>query len=1074
MVSAGRYIGRLFLVVALLAAVPMVSAQVRVWEGTFSLPAYEEGPPNPNPPFDQYASNTNYPYTLRDQLTNRRVQHQWRAVFLENEYLKCTILPDLGGHVYTCIDKLSGQPMFYANPSIKKAEIGYRGGWAAFGIELNFPVSHNWVTVSPVDFAYAKNPDGSASVFVGNIDRVYGMQWTVEMVLHPASTVLELKVTLNNRSDTRHRFYWWSNAGVQVWDDSHISYPMRYTASHGFTDVDTWPVDSSGIDLSILKNQVKGTVSRFIYGSREPFMGIWHPHNGTGIVHYAEYEDLPGKKIWSWGADADGLDWRKALSDNDSAYMEVQAGLFRNQETYAFLQPRQTIRFNEYWMPARGLGGIARANLNGVVNLSREGNTLTAAFNANRKFPGATVRILAGDSVVFNQKLDLAPEHTWKHEVSLAGSAKKYTLEILDSNGAVLLRHTEGKYDWTPKSQVHTGPQKHYDMPAPAERTEDDWVQFGRDQELNGARLAALTNYEQALKKFPASLALEKAAGRLAADLLRYNEAVQYLEPVERRETWNAETAYYLGIAYEGLGRDREAGLAFDAARLLPEFHAAASLRLAELESRQRQFPLAAKNLEAALHSAPDDLRTAEELVAVRNALGQTDVAKTLADQWLARFPTSYFLREELGQPDNAHLAADAYRALNVAAEYMRLGLYEKALGVLSRTYPAVPADQQEPGAVLPQNNPLVAYYRGYCRQKLGRSPTADYAAAARLSTKYVFPAGAMSYRVLLSAVRANPQDASASAMLGDLEFSIGKTDAGLEAWRRALRQNPQIPALDASIGRALLHVKGDTEGSLAAFRRGVERDDPSNLENYLGLDQSLSLLNHPASERVSALDHYPDKQNMPTNLVYELALNLAEAGDFDRAEDLFHNRFFLRAEGGTNVRQVWIEVRLQHALALAKSGRCDAALEIGSGLGAAVPGLDFTHDGMQPFLRSARTAYLLGQLDQSCGQTQQAQAQFQRAASAAALGQLAWAFLAAKKTGNYDQAAWRTRLSSALPAGEGAGSSLQAYASAMLQRELGNEAAAEAGFRKALLLPDSQMAYHLCRLALSGEGKPD
>ncbi|HKU26295.1 MAG TPA: DUF5107 domain-containing protein, partial [Candidatus Sulfotelmatobacter sp.] len=129
------------------------------------MPTYEEGAPDPNPPFDQYANGRfNYPYTLRDTLTDRRTDHSWRAVFLENEYLKCSVLPDLGGHVYTCLDKISGQPMFYANPSIKKADISYRGAWAAFGIEFNFPVSHNWVSLSPVDFAFRQNPDGSGSV----------------------------------------------------------------------------------------------------------------------------------------------------------------------------------------------------------------------------------------------------------------------------------------------------------------------------------------------------------------------------------------------------------------------------------------------------------------------------------------------------------------------------------------------------------------------------------------------------------------------------------------------------------------------------------------------------------------------------------------------------------------------------------------------------------------------------------------------------------------------------------------------------------------------------------------------
>ena len=65
----------------------------------------------------------------------------------------------------------------------------------------------------------------------------------------------------------------------------------------------------------------------------------------------------------------------------------------RNQETYAFLEPRQSIHFTEYWMPVRAIGGIARANLGGVLHLHREGGSLIAGFNANRPVAGAKVRI---------------------------------------------------------------------------------------------------------------------------------------------------------------------------------------------------------------------------------------------------------------------------------------------------------------------------------------------------------------------------------------------------------------------------------------------------------------------------------------------------------------------------------------------------------------------------------------------------------------------------------------------------------------------------------------------------------
>src|SRR5215813_1658115 len=265
-ISSSARLGFPFLLLAVLAAIaPSSHAQVRVWQGVLEIPVYEEGAPDPNPSFDQFAGNRfNYPYTLRTEVTDHRVAKKLRAIYLENEYLKCSVLPDIGGHVYTCIDKINGQPMFYANPSIKKARIGYRGAWAAFGVEFNFPVSHNWMSMSPVDFAFAAHPDGSASVTVGNIDRVYGVEWTVELILRPRSTVLEKHVALSNRSDVRHRFYWWSNAGVEIWDDSKIEYPMRFAAAHGFAEVQRWPVDAQGKDLSIIKNQTDGPVSVFV------------------------------------------------------------------------------------------------------------------------------------------------------------------------------------------------------------------------------------------------------------------------------------------------------------------------------------------------------------------------------------------------------------------------------------------------------------------------------------------------------------------------------------------------------------------------------------------------------------------------------------------------------------------------------------------------------------------------------------------------------------------------------------------------------------------------------------------
>jgi len=1057
------------LIVLVLATVSR--AQVRVWEGTLVLPTYEEGMPDPNPPFDQFTNNKfNYPYVLRENLTSRRVNHERRAIYLENEYLKCSVLPDIGGHLYTCVDKISGQSMFYANPSIKKAAVGYRGAWAAFGIEFNFPVSHNWVSMSPVDFAFHENADGSASVIVGNIDRVYGMEWTVELILRPKSALLEERVTLSNRSDVRHRFYWWNNAGIRVSDDSRIVYPMRFAASHGFTEVVRWPVDEDGHDLSVIRNHVHGAVSLFAHGSREGFMGVWNPATRTGTVHFAEYEDLPAKKIWSWGVDEEGMDWRKALSDDDSGYVEVQAGLFRNQETYAFLTPRQSVHFSEYWMPVREIEGITRANLSGILSLARHGNALSVGFNANRALPKATVSILKGSSPLFSEKVDLSPERAWTHDFPDVDYQTKYTVEIRSAPGAVLIHHTEGEYDWTPESEIQVGPQQAYVMPGPEQRSCDDWIRLGNDLELNGKNLQALDAYEETLRRFPGSFNALKSAGRLTASLLRFDEAKRFLEQVHARDTSDPEISYYLGIAYDGLGETRKARTAYEDAQRFASFRSAAALRLGEMLARDGDLVEAQRHLNEAVRATPDDVRAVEELVAATIASGKVEEGRALARQKIALFPLSSLLGEELGEPSLKQFANDSNRVLNLAAQYMRLGLYQRALTILSREYPPPQPDQTELGALPPGSHPMIAYFRGYCRERLGQSGASDYKMGSKLSTSYVFPSSPEELTVLSTVARANPQDATAQYLLGTLHFSRGLTDLALEEWLQARKSNPQIPVLDASLGLALLHEKHDAEHALSTFREGL-RSDAANVTVYLGADQAMSLLSKSASDRVQVLEKYPNLSDAPSSLIFELILNLAEAGDFQRAESLFHNRFFPREEGGTNVRQVWIEVELQKLLASARGGHCADALAGAEHLGATVPDLPFTHDGLEPILQSARTNYQLGAAYATCAKPEDAEKRFRLASSVSAPDQIVWAWRAAQKLPGFDGGQWRERLQAALAQAKSRSetssfTSWWDYTAGALAAALGSQQEADQRFQKALLLPDRMLAYHFTRLA--------
>jgi tetratricopeptide (TPR) repeat protein len=677
---------------------------------------------------------------------------------------------------------------------------------------------------------------------------------------------------------------------------------------------------------------------------------------------------------------------------------------------------------------------------------------------------------LNGNSRLFSEKVDLVPERVWNHSLPLVDSQAKYTVEIRDAQGAVLIRQTEGEYDWTPESEIQVGPQPGYRLPDPDQRTCDDWIQLGKDLELNGKNLQALDTYHETLRRFPGSFGALKAAGRLTASLLRFDEAKRFLEQVQARDTSDPEISYYLGIAYDGLGETRKARTSYEDAQRFASYRSAAALRLGEMLARGGDLDQAERHLSDAVRAAPDDTRAIEELVAVKVASGKVEEGKTLAREGIARFPLSYLLSEELGDPNLKQFANDSIRVLNLASQYMRLGLYQRALTVLSRDYPSPRLDQTEPGALSPASHPMIAYFRGYCRERLGQSGVSDYQVASKLSTAYVFPSSAEELTVLNAVVRTNPEDATAQYLLGTLQFSRGLTDSALQAWLLSRKSNPQIPILDASLGLALLHEKHDAEQALSAFRDGLQ-SDATNVTIYLGADQALSLLSKPASERVQVLEKYPNLADATSSLIFELILNLAEAGDFKRAESLFHNRFFPREEGGTNVRQVWIEVELQKMLASARDGHCADALDVARHLGAPVPDLPFTHDGLEPILQSARTNYQLGMAYATCAKSEEAAKKFQLASAASTPDQVLWAWRAAQKRPGFKGEEWKERLQTALAQAKSRSdtssySSWWDYTAGTLAGALGNQQEADQRFQTALLLPDRMLAYHFTRIA--------
>ena len=143
---------------AITAALPQTThaaTPVKVWEEDVVIPTYLAGPPDPNPMFYfgrayQGAEGRVYPYPLYDKLTGKKVDKTYKMVYLENEYIKIGILPEIGGRIFSALDKTNNYNFFYTQHVVKPALIGMIGAWISGGVEWNIPHHHRTTGWLPV------------------------------------------------------------------------------------------------------------------------------------------------------------------------------------------------------------------------------------------------------------------------------------------------------------------------------------------------------------------------------------------------------------------------------------------------------------------------------------------------------------------------------------------------------------------------------------------------------------------------------------------------------------------------------------------------------------------------------------------------------------------------------------------------------------------------------------------------------------------------------------------------------------------------------------------------------------
>src|SRR5690606_19800398 len=243
---------------------------VNVWEEKITIPTYKCGNPEKNPMFFekrvyQGSSGVVYPNPVIEKIYDDKEDVEYTALFLENKYIKIMILPELGGRIQRAYDKVKKRDFIYYNNVIKPALVGLGGPWISGGIEFNWPQHHRPSTFQPVDYTIEENADGSKTVWVNEIERMFGTKGMAGFTVYPEKAYLEIKAKVYNRTALPQTFLWWANPAVKVNDYYQSVFPPDVNAvfDHGKRDVTSFPIAtgtyykvdySPGTDISNYKN----------------------------------------------------------------------------------------------------------------------------------------------------------------------------------------------------------------------------------------------------------------------------------------------------------------------------------------------------------------------------------------------------------------------------------------------------------------------------------------------------------------------------------------------------------------------------------------------------------------------------------------------------------------------------------------------------------------------------------------------------------------------------------------------------------------------------------------------------
>ena len=893
------------------STVPRRAATVREYSRTFTT--YPFSDPNPIATVGRI-----YPYFRFDGFTDTPVQQQWKVVELENDYLKVMILPQIGGKIWTAIDKRTNRPFIYFNEVVKFRDIAMRGPWTSGGIEANYGIiGHTPNVATPVDYVTSTERDGSVVCTIGALDLLTRTPWRLTIKLNPNEARFSTTSFWYNASPLEEPYYSWMNAGIPVAGKLQFVYPgtsqLGHAGEHG-----PWPLDGGSRDLSYYdNNNFGGYKSYHVFGQATDFVGAYWHANDFGMVRYGTRDDKAGKKIWIWGLSRQGMIWEQLLTDTNGQYAEVQSGRLFNQSAegstftpfkHRGFTPHTADRWTEYWYPVAGTKGIAAASGVGALNATIAGDRLILSFSPVQ-IVGAKLVVSAGSRTLSEKQVARAPLEMYVDTVNIKDVPRDSLRVVLgdnqltwryDSRSEALARPLDSPKDFNWMSSYGFWMRG------------KEWL---RQREYDSARVYL----DQALAKDANYVSALTDRGMLDVRSGWYDRALTSLKRALSVDTYDPAANYYYGLANRRIGKLADAKDGFEIAAQSPEYRGAAWTELAKLSLAQHHDVEARTYADKALRDNPGNLDALAMQIITATRIALRSGVSTRSPNGL-RLMNAEFLVRQLQRADTLsrhalveHLLMqdDAKFAAGLRAG-IRAELPEQVMLELAAWY----ADVDETAVALKildaaGDNPEALYWRGYLTRGTSASDSLIKRADAQ-SPKMVFP-----FRPEIEPVLAYAHDRTGSwktTYYRALRFGSSGSKGNATLFLTELGDTPDFAPF--YVTRASLH-DGDPSSWSPQLRASVQHD----LERAIALDSTewrfgkaladyqLRAANPTAA--VAVARRYATR--FPKNYILGLTLakSLVAAKQFAEADKLLSTLKILPYEGAKDGHTLYRETKL-------------------------------------------------------------------------------------------------------------------------------------------------------------------